>query len=171
MSIAFVGLGSNLGERLELLNEALRRIGRLRATHVLAASSVYESPPIDCSKQNDFLNAVAKLFTELSPIELLNALKRIERELGRPERYARWSPRPIDLDLLFYDDLALQQEGLTIPHPEIPNRKFVLAPMLEIEDLAHPVLNKRISELLAETPDVSIVRKIDSLSTFNEKPR
>lgn len=170
MSVAFVGLGSNLGDRLALLNAALTRIERLPATAILAASSVYESPPIDRSDQNSFLNAVVKLSTDLDPLELLTALKGIERALGRPERYARWSPRLIDLDVLFYDDLALAQAELTIPHPEIPNRKFVLAPMLELEDLLHPTLNKRISELLATTRDSSVVRKVASLSTINKTP-
>lgn len=170
MSVAFVGLGSNLGDRLALLNAALARIERLPATAILAASSVYESPPIDRSDQNFFLNAVVKLSTDLNPLELLTALKGIERALGRPERYARWSPRLIDLDVLFYDDLALAQAELTIPHPEIPNRKFVLAPMLELEDLLHPTLSRRISELLATTRDSSVVRKVASLSTINKTP-
>lgn len=159
MSIVFIGLGSNLGERLSMLQKAIACISELPTTEVLATSSVYESPPIDNSAQNHFLNAVCKITTKLSPKALLAALKEIERRLGRPERYARWSPRYIDLDILFYDNQVLNQDGLTIPHSEIQNRKFVLLPMLELDDYFHPVLKKHLSTLLAETNDASPVLK------------
>jgi len=145
MNSAFIGLGSNLGERLELINRAIAQLSELPQTILIAVSSIYESPPIDGSEQNHFLNAVCKLKTELLPHDLLKALKDIERNIGRPERYARWSPRLIDLDLLFYGDLVIQQDDLTIPHAEIPNRKFVLLPMLEIEDVWHPLLKKNLN--------------------------
>ncbi|MFQ3599078.1 MAG: 2-amino-4-hydroxy-6-hydroxymethyldihydropteridine diphosphokinase [Chloroherpetonaceae bacterium] len=170
MSIVFVGLGSNLGERLTMLQEAIACISELPTTEVLATSSVYESPPIDCSEQNPFLNAVCKITTDLSPTALLTALKDIERKLGRPERYARWSPRRIDLDILFYDDQVLQQDGLTIPHSEIQHRKFVLVPMLELEDVLHPLLKKRLSTLLAETSDCSVIYKQEARLFYNKKP-
>ncbi len=159
MSVAYIGLGSNLGKRCKMLQQAVARLRQLPKTQVVATSSVYESPPIDMSRQNHFLNAVCKITTELSPKTLLAALKEIERSLGRPERYARWSPRPIDLDILFYDHQVLNQDGLTIPHSEIPNRKFVLLPMLELDDYFHPVLKKHLSTLLAETNDASPVLK------------
>ncbi|MGQ9805121.1 MAG: 2-amino-4-hydroxy-6-hydroxymethyldihydropteridine diphosphokinase [Chlorobiales bacterium] len=170
MSIVFIGLGSNLGERLSMLQEAVTRISELPSTEVLATSSVYESSPIDRSKQNHFLNAVCKIITDLSPTALLAALKDIERKLGRPERYARWSPRPIDLDILFYDNQVIQHDGLMIPHAEIPNRKFVLLPMLELEDCFHPILQKPLSTLLAETTDDSVVDKQDVPSLYNKQP-
>lgn len=163
MSVAFIGLGSNLGKRLLMLRKAVTHISALPTTEVLATSSVYESPPIDCSAQNDFLNAVCKITTELSPHALLIALKKIERKLGRPEHYPRWSPRYIDLDILFYDNQILKQDGLTIPHSEIQHRKFVLLPMLELEDLFHPVLQKSLSTLLAETTDKSVIYKQGTL--------
>jgi 2-amino-4-hydroxy-6-hydroxymethyldihydropteridine diphosphokinase len=169
MNTAFIGLGSNLGKRLEMIEQAIAQLSQLPHTTLLAVSSIYESPPIDGSKQNHFLNAVCKLKTDLPPTTLLEALKHIERNLGRPERYARWSPRPIDLDILFYDDLIFQQDDLTIPHAEIPNRKFVLLPMLELEDVLHPVLKKPISTLLAETIDRSLIVKTSSLILFNKK--
>lgn len=169
MSVAFIGLGSNLGERLRMLQDAVAQLSELPQTEVVAVSSVYESPPIDRSEQNPFLNAVCKVATELSPIALFNALKDIERKLGRPERYARWSPRPIDLDILFYDKQAIEQDGLTIPHLEIPNRKFVLLPLLDIEDVAHPVLKKSLSTLLAETNDESVIRKTRERLLYNKK--
>ncbi|MFN3344475.1 MAG: 2-amino-4-hydroxy-6-hydroxymethyldihydropteridine diphosphokinase [Chloroherpetonaceae bacterium] len=159
MSVVYIGLGSNLGKRGKMLQQAVECLTQLPKTQVVATSSVYESPPIDMSEQNHFLNAVCKITTELSPKTLLNALKEIERKLGRPERYARWSPRPIDLDILFYDNQVLNQDGLIIPHSEIPNRKFVLLPMLELDDYLHPVLKKHLSTLLAETNDVSVVLK------------
>lgn len=170
MSVVFIGLGSNLGERLLQLQRAVKCISELPTTDVLAMSSVYESPPIDRSEQNLFLNAVCKITTDLSPLALLTALKDIERKLGRPERYARWSPRHIDLDILFYDDQVLQQDGLTIPHSEIPNRKFVLVPMLELEDVLHPILKKHLSTLLAETSDNSDIHKREVLLLYNKKP-
>jgi len=169
MSIAFIGLGSNLGKRLELINRAIAQLSELPQTILIAVSSIYESPPIDGSEQNHFLNAVCKLKTELLPHDLLKALKDIERNIGRPERYARWSPRLIDLDLLFYGDLVIQQDDLTIPHAEIPNRKFVLLPMLEIEDVWHPLLKKNLSTLLAETKDMSVIYRQDALSHYNKK--
>jgi 2-amino-4-hydroxy-6-hydroxymethyldihydropteridine diphosphokinase len=148
---------------------AIAQLSELPQTTLIAASSVYESPPIDGSEQQHFLNAVCKIKTELSPHDLLKALKQIERNLGRPERYARWSPRLIDLDLLFYNHLIIQQDDLTIPHAEIPNRKFVLLPMLEIEDVWHPVLKKTLSTLLAETNDRSLIVKKTSLLISNKK--
>ncbi len=169
MNKAFVGLGSNLGERLEMIEQAIAQLSKLPETAICAVSSIYESPPIDGSEQHHFLNAVCKIKTELSPHDLLKALKHIERNLGRPERYARWSPRLIDLDLLFYGDLVIQQDGLTIPHAEIPNRKFVLLPMLELEDVVHPVLKKNITTLLAETSDKSVIYKQNALSRYNKK--
>ena len=169
MNSAFIGLGSNLGERLELINRAIAQLSELPQTILIAVSSIYESPPIDGSEQNHFLNAVCKLKTELLPHDLLKALKDIERNIGRPERYARWSPRLIDLDLLFYGDLVIQQDDLTIPHAEIPNRKFVLLPMLEIEDVWHPLLKKNLSTLLAETKDMSVIYRQDALSHYNKK--
>ncbi len=169
MSVVFIGLGSNLGERLTMLQNAIEHIEELPTTEILATSSVYESTPIDRSEQNPFLNAVCKITTDLSPTVLLTALKKIEHKLGRPERYARWSPRPIDLDILFYDDQILQQDDLTIPHAEIHNRKFVLLPMLELEDFFHPRLKKRLSTLLAETIDNSAIYKREVLSLYNKK--
>jgi 2-amino-4-hydroxy-6-hydroxymethyldihydropteridine diphosphokinase len=169
MNTAFIGLGSNLGKRLQMMYCAIAQLSELPQTTLIAASSVYESPPIDGSEQQHFLNAVCKIKTELSPHDLLKALKQIERNLGRPERYARWSPRLIDLDLLFYNHLIIQQDDLTIPHAEIPNRKFVLLPMLEIEDVWHPVLKKTLSTLLAETNDRSLIVKKTSLLISNKK--
>jgi len=169
MNTAFIGLGSNLGKRLEMIEQAIAQLSQLPHTTLLAVSSIYESPPIDGSKQNHFLNAVCKLKTDLPPTTLLEALKHIERNLGRPERYARWSPRPIDLDILFYNNLVIQQDDLTIPHAEIPNRKFVLLPMLEIEDVWHPLLKKNLSTLLAETKDMSVIYRQDALSHYNKK--
>ncbi len=169
MSVVFIGMGSNLGERFSILQQAVALISELPTTDMLAASSVYESPPIDNSEQNHFLNAVCKITTELPPKALLDALKAIERSLGRPERYARWSPRCIDLDILFYDDQVIMQDGLTIPHSEIQHRKFVLLPMLELDDVFHPILKKPLSTLLAETSDDSVIDKRELPLLYNKK--
>jgi 2-amino-4-hydroxy-6-hydroxymethyldihydropteridine diphosphokinase len=163
MTQAYIGLGSNLGDRRLNLRQALRLIANLPKTEFIAASSLYESPPIDASEQNDFLNAVCEIKTQMKPLELLDKLKQIERQLGRPERYARWAARPIDLDMLFWGSEIVSQESLTVPHPEIPNRKFVLVPLLELADFEHPILKKKLSELLKETSDASRISRLEPL--------
>lgn len=125
----FIGMGSNLGDRQSYLQGALAGL----AAHGLvpeAVSSVYESDPLG-PPQPDYLNAVAEVATSLSAAEVLAALKAIEGELGR-RHTQRWGPREIDLDLLLYGDEEIDQEGLSVPHPELTKRSFVLVPLLEI---------------------------------------
>ena len=119
-------------------------------------SSFYKTEPVGITDQDWFINAVVSAETTLSPSELLSSLLRMEAEMGRT-RESKWGPRVIDLDLLFYDDNILELPGLNVPHPEIQNRRFILAPMSEIAgEFKHPVLNKTISELLAELPPTPI---------------
>jgi len=133
---AFVGLGSNLGDREGHLRKAVEAL----AAHGLppvAVSAVYESEPLG-PPQPDYLNAAAEVSTSLSARELLEALKRVEEEVGRTPT-ERWGPREIDLDLLLFDDETLEEPGLTVPHPELTKRSFVLVPLLEIDpDLELP---------------------------------
>lgn len=129
--IAFIGLGSNLEEPRSQLQHAFVALGQLPGTSLVARSSLYRSAPVGYADQPDFVNAVAKIATALSPQALLQALLHIEHQQGR-ERTFRNAPRTLDLDLLLYDDLRLHEHGLTIPHPQMHLRAFVLQPLLEI---------------------------------------
>jgi 2-amino-4-hydroxy-6-hydroxymethyldihydropteridine diphosphokinase len=129
--IAYIGLGSNLEDPQNQLHRAFADIDKLPDTRVDARSSLYRSSPIGLLDQPDFVNAVAKIATGLTPQALLQALLRIEHQHGR-ERTVRNAPRTLDLDVLLYDELQLHEHGLTIPHPQMHLRAFVLQPLLEI---------------------------------------
>ncbi len=129
--IAFVGLGSNLDNPQDQVLRALQALDGLPHTRVLARSSLYRSAPVGYLEQPDFINAVAKLETELSPRVLLDALLGLEHECGRTREF-RNAPRILDLDVLLYDELRCHEHGLTIPHPQMHDRAFVLRPLLEI---------------------------------------
>ena len=145
---AFIGLGSNLGERR--LN--LERASALFLPQVQAVrfSSVWQTAPWGFEHQPQYLNQTAQVTTGLSPAELLTYLKHIERVLGRKPSF-KYGPRLIDLDILFYDDLVHEEPGLSIPHTRLAERAFVLVPLNEIApDHMHPVLQMRVSELAAQ---------------------
>lgn len=149
-SIAFIALGSNLGNREEHLRGALlslRHLGKLNRI-----SSFYETEPVGDVAQPDFLNAVAELQTQLPPKELLSALLRIEQEHGRDRSVSLpKGPRTLDLDLLSYDNVVTTTPTLTLPHPALAERSFVLAPLVEIApEWRHPVSGKTATQLLAE---------------------
>lgn len=129
MTTVYIGLGSNLGDRLGSLQAAVRALAA-RGVEPLAVSSVYESDAVG-PPQPEYLNAVVSVTTTLAPAALLAVLKEVESELGR-HHAERWGPREIDLDLLLYGDEMLEEEGLTVPHPEMTKRSFVLLPLLEI---------------------------------------
>jgi len=128
---AFVGLGSNLDDPQNQILRALQALDGLQHTRVLARSSLYRSAPVGFLEQPDFINAVAQLETALSPHALLDALLGLEHECGRTREF-RNAPRTLDLDVLLYDDLCCHEHGLTIPHPQMHLRAFVLRPLLEI---------------------------------------
>lgn len=131
MGEVFIGLGGNLGDREALLAEALRKLDATPGVKVVAVSSLYETKPIGPTVQPDFLNLVAKLDTNLPPYALLNTCLRVETELGR-ERRERWGPRTVDLDVLWAEGVAQSDEKLTIPHPRMHERAFVLVPLGEL---------------------------------------
>ncbi|MCK3657305.1 7,8-dihydro-6-hydroxymethylpterin-pyrophosphokinase [Pasteurellaceae bacterium Pebbles2] len=138
MAIAYIALGSNLNTPVEQLNTALQTMANLPHTTLLAQSSFYQSKPLGPQDQPDYVNAVACLETTLAPLELLDALQKIENEQGRV-RLRRWGERTLDLDILLYDNLVMQSERLTIPHYDMHNREFVIVPLFEIApDLALP---------------------------------
>ena len=157
---AYVGFGSNLGDRAGYLLLAVR--GMLDAgLDVIRLSSIYETEPVEYENQPAFLNMVAELrgSTLLSPEQMLARLLRIEYALGRT-RDIHLGPRTIDLDLLIFKDQQLESEFLTVPHPRIALRRFVLVPLNELAPrLVHPVLRKPISELLTQTKDRSTVTR------------
>ena len=156
---AFVGLGANLDNPLQQVRQALAELDAIARTRVLAASSLYRSVPIGYANQPDFINAVAKLQTELSPRELLDALHGIENRHGR-RRSVPNAPRTLDLDLLSYGILEVQEEGLTLPHPRMHERAFVLLPLAEIAPDARLPGRLPLSQLLAQV-DRSGVEKLD----------
>lgn len=146
----YVGFGANLGDRLATLRAARERLQSVM--EVVVCSRLYETPPWGVLDQPPFLNAVCHGRTRLDPVGLLAALKTIERELGRVAS-RRWGPRAIDLDILFFDDLVLQTETLTIPHRLLHERAFVLAPLTDLApDLRHPVYGDTIRALAAHVP-------------------
>ena len=149
--LVFIGLGSNLGDRSDFLKKAINALAP--EVVLLQASSVYQTPPWGYTDQPPFLNQVIKAQTGLEPNALLKKLKKIEKELGRLENF-HYGPRCIDLDILLYDDLICQSDSLTIPHPEMAKRAFVLVPLIEIApDLVHPLL---------KVPAAKLLEKLDS---------
>jgi 2-amino-4-hydroxy-6-hydroxymethyldihydropteridine diphosphokinase len=128
---AFIGLGSNLAEPAAQVNHALRALGELPQTRLLKVSSLYRSAPVGYLDQPDFINAVAQVETGLAPRALLDALLALELECGRTREF-KDAPRTLDLDVLMYDDLVHHEHGLTVPHPQMHLRAFVLLPLLEI---------------------------------------
>ena len=144
----YLALGSNQGDRLEYLNQALKSFPP--AVEVIEPSPVYETEPWGYEDQPDFLNQVVKAKTSLSPRELLDYLQGIEQDLGR-KRTFRNAPRVIDLDILYYGDQVIDLECLQIPHPGIPERDFVLVPLADIApDLRSPRSGRMVREMLAD---------------------
>jgi 2-amino-4-hydroxy-6-hydroxymethyldihydropteridine diphosphokinase len=133
MPRAYVGLGANLGEREGALRAALAALDETEGVEVAAVSTFRETDPVDYLDQPRFLNAAAALETTLAPRELLDALLEVERSLGRTREGPRFGPRTIDLDLLLYGDEAFDEPGLTVPHPRLHERAFVLEPLAELD--------------------------------------
>lgn len=157
---AYIGIGSNMQNPLERCREAINYLATHPDISIIARSSFYETEPVGFSEQDWFINAVVEAQTSLSPADLLASLLRIEQKMGRV-RQGKWGPRLIDLDLLFYGNEIVETADLKIPHPEIPVRRFILAPMNDIASkYLHPVLKKTISELLSALPENPKVNKL-----------
>ena len=146
MSRSYIGIGSNLGNRHENCVHAIELLEE-RGVTVQKRSALYETEPWGVTDQPRFINMVVQIETTLEPEELLKLLKGIEQEIGRQDSF-RWGPRLIDLDILFFNDLVLEEENLKIPHPFLHEREFVLRPLNEIApDVIHPLFHKSIDEL------------------------
>ncbi|MCC6498837.1 MAG: 2-amino-4-hydroxy-6-hydroxymethyldihydropteridine diphosphokinase [Anaerolineales bacterium] len=156
--VVYLALGSNIGNRAQNLKEAIAALPP--QMEVKARSAVYETPPWGFEDQEKFLNQAVRVETYLKPEQLIKHLKRLEVALGRTETFQN-GPRLIDIDILFYDDLVLYSPALTIPHPRLHERGFVLVPLMDIaSDFVHPVKKKSIREL-ALFADVSGIRKFE----------
>jgi 2-amino-4-hydroxy-6-hydroxymethyldihydropteridine diphosphokinase len=150
----YLGLGSNVGDRMANLHTAMTNF------MILRQSAYYETEPVDFLDQPWFLNAAIEIDTTLTPMELLQFCQELENRMGRQKEMPK-GPRLIDIDLLFYDDVVLSNARLTLPHPAVPDRRFVLEPLNEIAaGYFHPVLKRTIAELLASCTDASSVQRI-----------
>lgn len=159
-NIAFIGIGSNVGDKIKNCRQAIAEISQLRQNRLISQSSLYKTEPIGYTQQDWFINCVIEIETTFTAYELFHVLEDIEISMGR-KRTFKWGPRIIDLDILFFNDETIQCEGLTVPHPEVQRRAFVLAPLCEIAaDYTHPLLKKSISQLMAQLGDGGGIEKL-----------
>jgi 2-amino-4-hydroxy-6-hydroxymethyldihydropteridine diphosphokinase len=160
-TITYLSLGSNIGDREANLREAIRRLTALGV--VSKVSSFYETEPVEFADQRFFINCAIELDTALSAQNLMREILSIERALGRNRDHAQpKGPRTIDIDILLYGDAIIDEPGLKVPHPAMHKRRFVLAPLAEIDaEVIHPVLERSVGELLDELPaDAGVVRRV-----------
>ena len=159
MNDVFLLLGSNLGNRQLLLQTAIAEIAE-QVGPVLRQSALYETQSWGKTDQPDYLNQVVFLKTQLAAENVLTEILAIETRMGRT-RYEKWGSRLIDIDILFYNNDVINQDGLEVPHPELQNRRFTLEPLVEIAaDLVHPLLNKTMLQLKTELTDSLVVKKL-----------
>ena len=164
MSSAFIGLGSNVGNRLENIKQAINYLSHHEQIEIVNFSSVYESDPMYFDEQNSFYNAVVEIETNLDPVFLLKKLKEVEELMGRDFGMMRNGPRIIDLDIEFFDDILLESDTLAIPHPRLYERKFVLEPLNEIDkNFKCCRTGKTVESLLQECEDDSEIKKIGEI--------
>ncbi len=150
--IIYLGLGSNQGDRVGAIQQAIRLLTDHDEIRLLSASSLYETEPVDFKDQEWFVNAAVAIDTSLSPEELLAVCQEVERKLGRVrDGVPSKGPRTIDIDILFYGDLVMNEPDLVIPHPRIHQRAFMLVPLLEVNSrIVHPVLKRTVEQLHAD---------------------
>ena len=162
--IAYIGIGSNVGDKTRQCERGVSELLKLDRHRLLRRSSLYKTQPIGHIAQDWFINLVIKLETEMDASTLLCSLKEIESRLGRVQTL-RWGPRAIDLDILFFNDHQIQTDELTVPHPLIQDRQFVLVPLAEIDpDFTHPVLKKTVKELLERLKEDQGVERLPDAS-------
>lgn len=160
---AYIGVGSNQGNKEENCRRAVREIGRMPRTKVRQVSTWFATEPWGAASTEWYVNGVAAVETGLDPETLVKHCQAVERQMGRRPSPVRWADRVIDLDILFFDDMVLEGPGLVIPHPELHRRRFVLAPLCEIApDLKHPLLGSGVREMLDQVEDSGRVRQMAS---------
>ena len=159
VSNVFIALGSNKGDRINYLREAVLRLRHNSKITLLKTSSVYETKPFGDVNQPNFLNAIIKVKTSYLLTEMIDYIKNLEIELGRKES-AKWGPREIDLDLLFFDDVIFENDKVKVPHYGIQDRDFVLTPLNEIAaGFFHPALKQKIQDIYRDNITKTIIRK------------
>ena len=159
--IAYIGVGSNIGDKAHRCEQGIAEILRVDRTTLLAKSSLYKTQPVGHLSQDWFVNGVIKIETDLEAPVLFRSMKEIETQLGRHKTF-RWGPRTLDLDLLLFDDQIIDTEGLCVPHPRIQERQFVLIPLAEIDrHLIHPDLRKSVQELLEDLKEDQGVERLN----------
>lgn len=169
LNIAFIGIGSNVGDKAVSIKAAIELINESVSSKVEIVSSIYETLPFGNIEQENYFNSVIKISTKLNPHELFAELKNIEQKLGRLKR-EKWGPREIDLDILFFNDLIISDEIITLPHKGIIYRDFVMIPLTEIEpEKVHPVFNKKMIDLVKELKKKNIINKITEPINTEEK--
>ncbi len=152
--IAYISFGSNLGSRFENCTRGLNELARSGKVDLLQESKRYETEPVDFTDQNWFVNGAVKIATALEPLELLKLLKEVETKLGRKKSALRFGPRILDMDIILYDEVVMRSPTLTIPHPRMHKRRFVLRPICDIApDRVHPVLKQKMRVLLDKLDD------------------
>jgi 2-amino-4-hydroxy-6-hydroxymethyldihydropteridine diphosphokinase len=169
-AVGYLGLGSNVGDREAHLRAAVAAL-RAHVVEVDAISSLYETEPVgEIIDQPDFLNAVVRIRTELEPVELLDLCKAIEVEQGRMLGGQRHGPRPLDVDLLLLGDLELETDRLTLPHPQVTNRGFVLEPLLELDPKLELPDGTRLADALAGLGPGQRVERVGALGASKARP-
>lgn len=161
MNIAYIGLGSNVGDRVANIEQAVELLAADKSVRVTRRSSLYETKPVGYRNQPDFINAVIEVETSLTPQELIGLTKSIEEKLQR-QRLIIWGPRTIDMDILFYNDQSINEPHLQVPHPEIEKRAFVLVPLAEIAGNRRHPSGKTINEMLKSLGKVKDVKLYSS---------
>jgi 2-amino-4-hydroxy-6-hydroxymethyldihydropteridine diphosphokinase len=161
MKSVYLSLGSNLGDRVRNIRKALKSLDE-SGVRIRRVSSFYKTEPVDFRPQPWFVNCVAEAETDLMPLQLLKAVKSVERSLGRRNGIPK-GPRPIDIDILLYENVTVRSRAVTIPHQRLSERRFVLIPLRELAaHVRHPVTRRTVAEMLEETPDTSQVVRLKS---------
>lgn len=167
--VYYIGIGSNIGNRLSHLRKAVSLIKKIKGTVLKRASPVYETKPVGGPQgQKDYLNAVLEIECFFEPVQLLLALQAIERQVGRKPRGARWAAREVDLDILLCGNRIVNEGRLVIPHPRMHERAFVLNPLNDLgPGLKHPVLKKTVSWLFDQMNQIGRVEKIEEIVSID----